>query len=365
MRSGEIVVTDEEKLQIEGLYNGCVAFADDKFGDFIGQLKSLGIYDDTTIVVWADHGEEFWEHGGFEHGHSVYEEVTHVPLLIKSPGVEPNVVDTRVSLVDVMPTLLTRYDIDLSDGLVGIDLFADDLDAMTSRRMFIEQCIHSTEKRACIEGDWKLILNFGIEAPPELYNLALDPGELNNLAESEPEISTRLASELLLYSAHTDEGGHIRLYNLPGVIGTDYELVAEVVGGEFVDPQHSYIGTLVEESLGLTQLYSRVTFNRNSYISFDFNVEPETAEVKFFARIPDQPDILFPWYLGSSSESFEADQVQLSILDSRISMSYPQARQTTAEGIYIWSVPRAIRDALEDTISPEARAELDALGYLQ
>jgi len=365
VRSGEIILTDEEKLQIEGLYNGCVAFADEKLGDFFEELKSLGIYDSSVIVLWADHGEEFWEHGAFEHGHAVYEEVTHVPLLMKFPGIEPGVIDTRVSLVDVMPTLLNWFDLDQPEGLIGRNLLADDLEADTTRRMFIEQCIHSTEKRASLEGDWKLILNFGIEAPVELYNLAVDPGELNNLAETETDIATRLADELLLYSAHTDEGAHVRLYNLPGIVNTDYELTIEVVGGEFSDVRSSFQGTLINESLGTTVLVSRVNLPQNGYIGLDFNVTPETADVKFKARVVDRPDVEFPWYLGSSTIPIKSADFELQILDERVSMSYPQARLTTAEGVYIWSIPQMIRDLFEGSISPETRAELDALGYLQ
>jgi len=365
VRSGEIVLTEEEKLQIHGLYKGCVAFEDSELGKFFDKLKELGLYDDSVIVIFADHGEELWDHGAFEHGHSVYEEVTNVPLLIKFPGVDSKVVEKRVSLVDVMPTLLNWFDLDMPDGIVGKDLLVDDPKVDSTRKMFIEQCIHSTEKRASISGDWKLILNMAVQAPPELYNLADDPHEQVNMAETETDVTKLLADELLLYSAHTDEGGHIRLYNLPDITNVEYELTAEVIDGEFSDVRHLYQGVLVNESLGTLKLVSKVKLPTNGYIGFDFNVEPETAIVKFTARVIGQPEKLFPWYLGSSAEPIQSSVFQLNIVDERVSMSYPQARLTTAEGIYIWSVPRMVRDALENTISPETREELNSLGYIQ
>ena len=69
----------------------------------------MGIYDRTTIVITADHGEEFWEHGDFEHGHTLYDELVRVPLIIKFPAKVRRArqkVTAQVRLVDIMPTIL-------------------------------------------------------------------------------------------------------------------------------------------------------------------------------------------------------------------------------------------------------------------
>ena len=68
------------------LYLGEIRFADAEVGRLITSLKQSGRYDDALIVLVGDHGEEFFEHGGFEHGHSVRDVVLHVPLLVKLPG---------------------------------------------------------------------------------------------------------------------------------------------------------------------------------------------------------------------------------------------------------------------------------------
>lgn len=62
--------------------------------------------DDATVVVFADHGEEFFDHGDLEHGHTLYDELLRIPLLVKAPGLAPRRVPTPVSLLDVTPTVL-------------------------------------------------------------------------------------------------------------------------------------------------------------------------------------------------------------------------------------------------------------------
>src|SRR5262249_38129382 len=71
---------------LRALYEGEVRYADRQFGIFLDLLRYLDLYDDSLIVLVADHGEEFYEHGGFDHGRTLYEELLHVPLIIKLPN---------------------------------------------------------------------------------------------------------------------------------------------------------------------------------------------------------------------------------------------------------------------------------------
>ncbi len=372
---GQFVLAEEVKEQLRGLYDGEVAWVDAQLGGFFGQLRRLRIWDDTAIVIYSDHGEEFWEHGGYEHGHSVYEELTHVPLMMKLPGMAPGVREERMSLVDVMPTLINWADLEAPDGLVGRDLLSPENDAEGGRMMFIEGCIHTTERRACVEGDWKQILYFGGDGQPELYNLKDDPSESVNLYETEVEVAERLSTELLMYSAGTSEGFHMRLYPLEEVTSVVYELAVSVEDGIFSDIVHEYRGTLINETLQPDRIVSQVLiecagvehaeYQRRDFIELGFNVEPEEAPVTIQARILDSPEIEFPWQLGASDMPIEAGEITITMPDSRIAMSYPEAGSHFSYGVYIWSVPPSIRDELENTLSPEALEELRALGYIQ
>src|SRR5581483_2594103 len=85
-RSGAIQLSAAEKETVRALYRDEVAGVDAAVGEVVDALDRLGLGDRTLLVVASDHGEEFWEHGGVEHGHTVYDELVRVPLLMRMPG---------------------------------------------------------------------------------------------------------------------------------------------------------------------------------------------------------------------------------------------------------------------------------------
>jgi arylsulfatase A-like enzyme len=99
-----------EAARLRALYDGEVRYTDRQFGGFIDLLKWLGLYDQSLIVLVGDHGEEFAEHGGFEHGKTVFDEVLRVPLIVKYPGGRwaGERIGAPVDLVDVAPTVLAE-----------------------------------------------------------------------------------------------------------------------------------------------------------------------------------------------------------------------------------------------------------------
>jgi arylsulfatase A-like enzyme len=97
-----------ELRHMKALYEGEVQYADAEFGKFIDLLKQLNLYEESVVVLVSDHGEEFGEHGGVDHGRSVYEELLRIPLIIKYPGRlgAGTSSDVPASTVDVAPTIL-------------------------------------------------------------------------------------------------------------------------------------------------------------------------------------------------------------------------------------------------------------------
>jgi arylsulfatase A-like enzyme len=89
IRDGEFVPTEEEKAWIRELYLGEVRYVDEEVGRLLAFWPELGPPEETLIILTSDHGEEFWEHGGFEHGHTLYQEVLHVPFIVSLPGSNP------------------------------------------------------------------------------------------------------------------------------------------------------------------------------------------------------------------------------------------------------------------------------------
>jgi arylsulfatase A-like enzyme len=105
------------------LYDGEIRWVDDHLKKLVALLSELGIENDTAIIVTADHGDEFFEHGHKGHGRTLYREVTQIPLIVYIPGgATDRVIDTPVSLIDVMPTILEVTGVAAPPGVDGISL---------------------------------------------------------------------------------------------------------------------------------------------------------------------------------------------------------------------------------------------------
>ena len=99
--------SDEDIRHVIDLYDGELAYLDREVRRFIDALQDRGLYDNTLIIVTADHGEAFFEHGFWEHGQTLYEEMVHVPLIVKWPAMErAERIGALVSQSDIFPTLL-------------------------------------------------------------------------------------------------------------------------------------------------------------------------------------------------------------------------------------------------------------------
>ncbi len=176
-------------------YDREVAYVDREIGELLEGLGRDGT--PTWIVLAADHGEEFGEHGGRYHGTSLYEEQVRVPLCVAQLGsVAPaRRVQAPASLVDVMPTLLAALGVGLDLDGDGLVLSLDD-DAGARGGAFVTL----GAARAVIDGDWKLVVSrrTGGQA---LYDLRRDPDERSNRALAEPAIVARLLTALTAYAA--------------------------------------------------------------------------------------------------------------------------------------------------------------------
>jgi choline-sulfatase len=194
--------TLDDQRYVRATYDGEMAFMDSQIGRFIDELKTLGLYEGATIVIVADHGEEFWEHRGFEHGHTLYDELVNVPLIMKFPSNVPAAVRTvpsQVRMIDIAPTLFELYDIDPPESFIGQSLMpfvrgesTTDLDA------YCESTLYGPPRLALRGSRYKYIAvptRQGLISG-ELYDWREDPGETANLAETRPEIASKMGAEL-------------------------------------------------------------------------------------------------------------------------------------------------------------------------
>jgi len=194
-----------EAAYLSDLYDASVANMDVSMGELFDRLENQGAFDDSIIVLLSDHGEEFFEHGGFEHD-ALHNEHLHVPLLVRLPA--GHLGGTRVrglaQLIDVLPTLLDLLALDAPEDLEGVSLS----DAIKSGRVSGDRPLiaenvmylpHGKYGGALRNSVGHVIFEWDASATPdatlEAFDLRADPGELHDrFAESAPlrELAARL-----------------------------------------------------------------------------------------------------------------------------------------------------------------------------
>jgi arylsulfatase A-like enzyme len=165
----------------------------------------MGLLDKTIFVLTSDHGTEFHEHKRFDHGFSLYDELIHVPLVIKLPGQKAgSVIKDQISSIDVMPTILDLLDVKMPERakkqLRGASLVPAFKGADVAKDVYSETDYRQyTYKRSVITRDgWKFIYTLENKGR-ELYNLKKDPGETKNLVEQEPRRAYELEQKLFAF----------------------------------------------------------------------------------------------------------------------------------------------------------------------
>jgi arylsulfatase A-like enzyme len=209
----EFVLWGDQRLG--DLYDAEIRYTDFYFQEIIDHLTRLGKIDDTLIIFTADHGEELFEHGGHGHGHTLYNELLRVPLILRHPGLQPRRVTETVRLIDILPTVIDLFDLESNGAMIQgrslLPMLFGDIDPQPDEQFVLGEVMYPSK----IEGisleadDWKLIRvvdmqpNRGFPRGKrntwELYNLATDPGELVNVVRFNPAVleSTRKRMESL------------------------------------------------------------------------------------------------------------------------------------------------------------------------
>jgi arylsulfatase A-like enzyme len=193
-------VVDEARLaDLVALYDAEIAFNDHSFGRLLEELRRRGLYDTTMIVLVSDHGEEFFDHGWWQHGKTLYEEQLAVPLIIRFPGgVGAGERDDRIAQhIDLLPTMLDLAGLESPDRLEGRSLYPG---AAPRTGPVFAMSYLSVDDRVAESLTWddaKLVLHhYDHPWGRLLFDLSSDPGETVNLWSERPVLAGYLLSSL-------------------------------------------------------------------------------------------------------------------------------------------------------------------------
>jgi arylsulfatase A-like enzyme len=197
--------SERQVAHLRSLYDEEVRYADHQFGRLIALLKHLRLYDSSVIVVLSDHGEEFTEHGGFDHGRSLYEEMIHVPLIIKYPYEKwrGTRIAHRASTVDLATTLLelanARDEGAELDGESLLPRMLEAFDTRSERVLFAEVDLlpgatgEAANYQAIGVGPLKCIKRLDAQDQPgtdvarwQFFDLEAEPAEQEQLPADDP-----------------------------------------------------------------------------------------------------------------------------------------------------------------------------------
>jgi choline-sulfatase len=205
LADGSIVATEADRRALDARYSEKLLSLDDRMGDLFRELRKRGLWDDTLLVVTADHGQEFGEHGGFDHGTSLFDELLHVPFIFKLParfgGRSGSSLPPIVEIRSLLPTLF-----DLVGQPIPAAVSAPSLLPWLSGRAPAEPPVtfvaaESNGFYAVRDERYKLVVQ-PATGRQQLYDLVEDPLELSDIAASHPAELARMQSSFRRWRAN-------------------------------------------------------------------------------------------------------------------------------------------------------------------
>jgi arylsulfatase A-like enzyme len=362
------------------LYDACVRLADDGVDVILDYLDQAGLRDNTLVILTADHGEAFWEHGKGFHAGSTYEEVIRVPLIMAYAELFTGAarIAHQVRHIDLLPTILEIAgvkDDEYREGVSLVDLIITGKRAAAAGKFFPAQyaLCECTRPRApatrCIRTyNWKLIFE-SLTSTWELYNLREDPGETENVAGRGLAVEDSLMNMIVSVPGVRLGGWRIAFTGVGPDAGFDIEVVL---------PQRATLSTVrrfADRGSGGIDM-------RDDGKGFSFAAEGQDLNPLFFTADP--PDTRIKFKLTASgrdgadvpSEVLVGESGKMPIGEEFV-LSPEQAlglsgdyRRTHISGrpaAYIWWFPGEGMDVGGETVelTPEQKKRLRALGYIQ
>lgn len=354
---------EADRQHLIDLYDGEIAYVDAEIGRLLAALEEREVLADTVVVVTADHGEEFKEHGALGHAKTLYNEQLAIPLIIAgTPRFPPGQRHAApVSLVDVAPTILALVRGGAADGFDGVPL---DAPVDPARAVFADGIRLGDDLRAARLGIYKAIEEVAGERR-SFFDLGRDPGEL--APRPEDPSGGAVTSALASYALLLDTGWHIAL------VARDVDGIAfrgrVSTTGRIVDPRPYFSDRMMGSAVRIERCEATADGHE---LHFDiklarlmgeiaFRTEPADAEIRLEIRSLTRGGWSRPAvYLGRAAVRADAGEVvTLAPNDPRL-IGMPAE---PAAGVHVRAVPAAAQIAPPSDLSEEEIRALHELGY--
>jgi choline-sulfatase len=378
-------LTDGDIRHIKALYDCQIMSADKAVGAFVDTLEAWDVLDKSIIIVFADHGEEFLEHGSIEHGQQLYEETLHVPLVLVAPSVVsgPKRVAEQVGLIDLAPTVLDLLGLEKPayfEGRSLAPLISDRYRAAPQANrpcgiptdcLVAESIAHRPEMKVLRCPPWKLFFDpfFGAT---ELYDLASDPGEKHNLIDERPEVASRMSDELLILEKYYPGGwfiawrgdGHQRVR---GRVTLQSGLIEAVAHNFFPEMDAA------TDSLQISQDWSRVRFATRSgpkwrgvelRMAGPWDAEINADLLSAAGRAIGKPSVGIGPQLTSAGLPLTVTPGQARVERRDLRGLFARAEETGVRWLVFWVEPGSEPTAKAKK-QAELRQHLKAVGYIE
>jgi arylsulfatase A-like enzyme len=369
---------------IEALYDGEIAYTDEAVGSLLEGLADMGLTQKTLIVFLSDHGEEFFEHKGYGHGHTLYQEVINVPLIFSLPGILPQGVRAarQVRLVDVTPSVLDLLGIDTEAGFEGVSLKSlltgegESGERATSlfppEAAFSEGLRRGGERKGVTAYPWKLVYHVPTGSEM-LFNLRDDPAETQNVTDRGYDASSLLEEMLFksllsmsdVWYVEMAGGEAQRDFDIRISAGSD-EAKGKVYFHRFWDGEGRIFRPAEEIFLDETGWVLRIEGLRpDSTIALAFTVDgPPGMTVEFDLRIDGEP-APERTFLGESFKSPQTMPFSRRKLRAKTKAASGPAGRPDAPYFVVWHSSGGHGPVLSADLGDDLKADLRALGYIQ
>jgi len=373
-----------ERERIQALYDGEVAYVDDVFAGLVSRLKRDRLYDNAIIAVLSDHGEEFWEHGGIGHGHSLHEELLWVPLILRLPGGARGGLEMEqpVRLVDLMPTIAELLEIESPEGIDGSSfaslLSSGNADASYDPLLYAELAFGEHTGQALIDDGYKLIRRSSPEPGQTLFRLSDDALEQLDLSSTQPTRLATLAKRLEAVEGALYGGLYVELRNgLDPAAAHRLEGTIESLGGTFVtatalDHAEAFRVAPDRQSIAfdLRFVNQPSTVRQDPPVVMDVaRLKLDVEAVRLSLRLDGEPLDGSRVLLGANEQASGGWPLELRRDDPRLrlespgSLSKPPVLDDSSPYCLVYFVPSPTSETVE--VDASVLDRLEALGYAE